>query len=61
MRSVVASFVALAASSAFAHGGHGATPAHVHVGGAFPVDIGALVFVVVGCVGVAVALRARAR
>lgn len=39
-----------AAGTALAHEGHGATPAHLHPVGDFPIDIGAIVIV-----GVAVA------
>jgi len=51
---------ALSAASALAHEGHGATPAHLHPTGGFPVDIGAIVIVgVVGFVALAVAVARR--
>lgn len=51
---------AISAGSALAHEGHGATPAHLHPTGGFPVDIGAIVIVgVVGFVALAVAVARR--
>lgn len=51
---------ALSAGSALAHEGHGATPAHLHPTGGFPIDIGAIVIVgVVGFVALAVAVARR--
>jgi hypothetical protein len=50
----------LAAGAAFAHEGHGATPAHLHpTTGGFPIDIGAIVIVGFVVVGLAVAARRR--
>lgn len=58
----VIAFAALTASTAFAHEGHGATPAHLHPPGGFPIDIGSIVIVgVVGVVALAVTVARRRR
>ena len=64
MRLFALALATLSAAPLLAHPGHGATPAHVHVGGGVgggvPVDVGALAFVVVvGVAGLVVALRRR--
>jgi hypothetical protein len=46
-------FVAVAAR---AHDGHGATPAHVHVGNDLPVDVGGIVIVALLLIGAALPL-----
>jgi hypothetical protein len=54
-------FVALlAASGAFAHEGHGATPAHAHAGG-LAFDVGAAVAALIVVAALAVVARRRAR
>jgi len=53
---------ALWSAGAFAHEGHAATPAHVHVSGGVPVDIGAAIAgIILGTGAITIIVRRQRR